>query len=124
MATFVLAVSIGINLVVFTLVNALWIRPLAFPDPEQVVTIIPELGHVRLNSPDLTIFHGAVAGQVITSGPNEALRPRVEIAGAGQQLETLGVTSRYFKVLEARIRGRGFRSRSSTAYANSHRPRR
>ena len=39
MSTFVLAVAVGVNLLVFTIVNALWIRPLPFPDPEQVVTI-------------------------------------------------------------------------------------
>ncbi len=39
MSTFVLAVAVGVNLLVFTIVNALWIRPLPFPDPERVVTV-------------------------------------------------------------------------------------
>lgn len=48
-ATFVLAVSIGVNLLVFTVVNALWIRPLPFREPDRVVTILPEhLGFTTL----------------------------------------------------------------------------
>jgi len=109
MSAFVLAVSIGVNLLVFTVVNALWIRPLPFPEPDRVVTILPEhLGFVRLDGPLFKMFEGGVAGQVITTDSHEGLRPRIELAETKQEPETLGVTSGYFRVLGLTIRGRDF----------------
>jgi predicted permease len=105
LATGVLAVSIGINLLVFTAVNALWIRPLPFPDADRVVTI-PQVMFTAIDSPLLRIFEGGVAGQVVTTELHEALRPQVEIAG--RDIETVGVTPGYFKVLHLPIRGRDF----------------
>lgn len=109
MATVVLAVSIGVNLLVFTVVNALWIRPLPFHQPERIVTILDDsLGFGNLDGPQLRIFEGGIAGQVITTEQHEPLRPRIEIADAGRSLETVGVTAGYFKVLGLTIRGRTF----------------
>lgn len=105
MSTFVLAVAVGVNLLVFTIVNALWTRPLPFPEPEQVVTIT-ESAWVRLSGPQLQIFDGGIAGQVITTETNAGLRPQIDIGG--RVPETLGVTSAYFQMLRLPIRGRDF----------------
>jgi predicted permease len=105
MAIFVLAVAVGVNLLVFTIVNALWIRPLPFPDPERVVTITNSTW-TRLDAPRLQIFGGGIAGQVDTTEYYAGLRPHVGVAGRFP--ETLGVTSGYFKVLLLTIRGRDF----------------
>jgi predicted permease len=105
MAIFVLAVAVGVNLLVFTIVNALWIRPMPFPDPERVVTVTQSVW-VRLDAPRLQIFGGGIAGQVDTTDYYAGLRPHLEIAG--RLPETLGVTSGYFKVLQLPIRGRDF----------------
>jgi predicted permease len=105
MAISVLAIAIGVNLLVFTIVNALWIRPMPFPDPERVVTIT-ERTWTGLDRPQLEIFGGGIAGQVDTTGWNAGLRPHIEIAG--RQPETLGVTAGYFNVLQVPIRGRDF----------------
>ncbi len=45
--TLVLGASTGVNLV-FTVVNALWLRPMEFPDPDRVV-ILPRAGFPDLN---------------------------------------------------------------------------
>ena len=105
MAIFVLALAVGVNLLVFTIVNALWIRPMPFPDPERVVTIT-ERTWTRFDGPQLQIFGGGVAGQVDSTGWNAGLRPQIEVAG--RLPETLGITSGYFKVLQLPIRGRDF----------------
>ena len=105
MSTFVLSVSVGVNLLVFTIVNALWIRPLPFPEPDRVVTIT-DSSWIRLDVPRLQIFDGGIAGQVITTDWNAGLRPQIEIAG--RIPETLGVTASYFQVLRLPIHGRGF----------------
>jgi predicted permease len=105
MAVFVLAVAVGVNLLVFTIVNALWIRPMPFPDPERVVTVT-EAPWIRFDDPRLQILGGGVAGQVDTTDRYAALRPRIEIAG--RLPETLGVTPAYFELLRLPIRGRNF----------------
>ena len=108
MATCVLAVAVGVNLLVFTVVNALWIRPLPFPEPERLVTIPSSQSVVNFDQPRLEIFEGGVAGQVNTTDRNLGLRPRIEIADVGRDLETLGVTSGYFRLFGLTIRGRDF----------------
>ncbi|HEY0873951.1 MAG TPA: ABC transporter permease [Vicinamibacterales bacterium] len=107
MAIFVLAVAVGVNLLVFTIVNALWIRPMPFPDPDKVATITYSLTRwSRLDDPQLQIFAGGVAGQVDMTETLAGLRPDIEIAGRFP--ETLGVTSGYFNVLQVPVRGRDF----------------
>jgi predicted permease len=105
MATFVLGVAVGVNLLVFTIVNALWIRPLPFPEPDKVATITNDV-RGTLDDPRMRIFEGGVAGQLITTDQYAALHPRIEVGG--RYPETLGVTSDYFKVLALDIRGRDF----------------
>jgi putative ABC transport system permease protein len=105
MAIFVLAVAVGVNLLVFTIVNALWIRPMPFPDPERVVTVTERIW-TRLDGPQLQIFAGGIAGQLDATGWNAGLRPKIGIGGRFP--ETLGVTSGYFNVLQLPIRGRDF----------------
>ncbi len=78
MATAILGLAIGINLLVFSVVNALWLRPLPVADPARVVTIL-RYGStfLSLDSPALMVFDGPVAGQIVTTGFNEAFRPRI-----------------------------------------------
>jgi predicted permease len=110
MATLTLAVAVGVNLLVFTVVNALWIRPLPFPEPERVVTVMTRsLGFGSLERPEFEIFEG-VAGQALTVDTNLGLRPQIGIDGVGRELEVLGVTPGYFRVFGLPIRGRDFRS--------------
>jgi len=108
MSTFVLAIAVGVNLLVFTVVNALWIRPSPFPGPERIVTMPRDSGATTLDLPEYKIFEGRIAGQVFTAGQYEGLRPRIELAEAGRELETLGVTSGYFRLFGLTIRGRDF----------------
>lgn len=109
LATGVLALAIGINLLVFSIVNALWLRPLPITDPGRVVTILHLLSTVKsLEAPRLKVFDGLVAGQVVTTGFNEAFKPRISVPEVAEPLETLGVTPLYFAVLGVSVRGRVF----------------
>jgi MacB-like periplasmic core domain len=109
LASGVLALAIGINLLVFSIVNALWLRPLAIVHPEHVVTILQSGATVKsLDDPRLKVFDGPVAGQVVTSGFNEAFNPRIFFPQVAAPLETLGVTPSYFSVLGVSVRGRAF----------------
>jgi predicted permease len=114
LVTFVIAVSIGVNLIVFTVVNALWIRPLPFPAPDRLVTL-PGVPFVTLDLPELKIFGGGVAGQVDTQDRFAADRLQIELVG--QRPETLAVTAAYFRVLGLIIRGRDFTSADEQAAA-------
>jgi predicted permease len=109
LASGVLALAIGINLLVLSIVNALWLRPIPVVDPSRVVTILQSLSTVTsLDSPSLKVFNGPVAGQVVTTGFNEAFKPQIEFPQVQGPLETLGVTPQYFAVLGVPIRGRAF----------------
>ena len=114
-ATTTLAVAVGVNLVVFTIVNALWLRPLPFRDPDRVVTIT-DRSYVTVDAQNLTSRQprpfAAVAGQVMTDDDHTPFhyfsyrRPRMVLNG--RDVETVGVTSGYFTVMGLTIRGRDF----------------
>lgn len=117
LGTIVLAV--GANLVVFTIVNALWLRPRPVADPERVVMVMGDAGSTGASETFWFAESGLqrvrevpafeqVAGQVMTSGVNAALKPVVVFDAAGRAVETLGVTSEYFAVLGVAVRGRDF----------------
>jgi len=115
-----LTLAVGANLVVFTIVNAIWIRPRPVHHPDRVVMVMgdtsslgsserfyfAELG-LQLQVRDVPAFE-LVAGQVMTSGRNASLMPRIAFDAIGHPVETLGVTSEYFGVLGIGIRGRDF----------------
>ena len=105
--TLVLGASTGVNLLVFTVVNALWLRPMEFPDPDRVV-ILPRAGFPDLSGPPFQILEGGVAGQVTTGDESGVgVSPRLQVPGESE-LEVLGITPDYFKVLQLTIRGRSF----------------
>jgi predicted permease len=113
MSTCVLAVGIGINLVVFTLVNALWIRPMPFPESDRIITV-PGIPFGDIDGPLPRLFEGGVAGQAAKHEMFEWTRlPRIEIAEVGRDVETLAVTPEYFSVLRLDIRGRDFASQDN-----------
>lgn len=107
MAVSVLAAAIGVNLLVFTVVNALWVRPLPFDQPDRVVTI-PQSSFSRLDHERLKIFDAGLAGQVLTSDVFGALRADLRPDGLEAPREVLAVTSDYFTVLGVGVQGRGF----------------
>lgn len=102
-----LAVAVGINLIVFTVVSALWLKPMAFPEPHRLVTITGP-SYVRVDGAMSTHFE-AVAGQV-TSGLQHDLRPLLAMAEVGRPLETMAVTPGYFQLLGLPVHGRDFTS--------------
>ena len=112
-----LSLAVGATLVVFTVVNALWLRPVPVPEPDRVVIVVgttPGEVDARLFSidwleqeDDWRMFDG-VAGQIVTSGDQARQAAQLTIAAADGEVEALGVTSTYFAVLGQAIRGRGF----------------
>lgn len=115
-ATATLAVAIGINLLVFTIVNALWLRPLPFAGPDRLVAI-PSHAWNRLTASRLRHFE-AVAGQVITWWDSVAgHRPQVGLPHVNRPIETLAVTAEYFGFFGVPIRGRDFTQEDDRAGA-------
>ncbi len=102
-AAMTLAVSIGVNLVVFTVVAALWLRPLPFPNADRVVTF-PQRAWNRFDFPVFGSFL-EVAGQVV-GDDRTSIRPQLRFEAIGKDVETLIVTANYFKVLGLTVQGR------------------
>jgi putative ABC transport system permease protein len=99
----VLATTVGLNVAVFALVSALWLRPIPVKDPQRLVTIVGA-SHNGFTSKYFATFE-TVAGQVAT---DLGLEPEVRLPGIDRVLETVGVTSGYFALLGLEIRGRDF----------------
>jgi hypothetical protein len=94
-----LSLAVGATLVVFTAVNALWLRPGPVPEPDRVVMVVgttPGEVDARLFSIDWLeqedewgMFDG-VAGQIVTSGDQARQAAQLTIAAAGREVEALG----------------------------------
>jgi predicted permease len=105
------ALAVGVNLVVFTIVNALWLRPLPVRDADRLMYCADcrfadgeDHGFDRQNR-ILQPFQGAVAGQVDES--EFGLAPVLTIQGR-RIPEVAGVTPGFFGLFGVPIRGRDF----------------
>jgi predicted permease len=114
-ATATLALAVGATLTVFTVVNALWLRPVPFTDPDRIVVLIHEgtasndVMWSGVEKPGRWSPFEEVAGQLATSGKMlSGLQPHIQLEQAGGEVETLAVTPRYFHLLGQTIRGRDF----------------
>jgi predicted permease len=117
-ATVTLAAAVGVNLVVFTVVNALWLRPSPIPDSDRLVAL-PDGAFVTEAAPSLEIFRGGVAGQVMTNDVFglQFLQPQISFDQIGRELETLPVTPGYFRLFRLGIHGRDFAAGDNLAGA-------
>jgi putative ABC transport system permease protein len=116
-AVAVLAVSIGANTAVFSVVNSLLLRPLPYPDADRIVQAVITHDPSRVNytldtsipkfmawKKDVTVFSHLAAYQ--------ASDPGVNLLGAGppEHLSALHVSRDYFGVFGARaLHGRTFK---------------
>lgn len=98
-----LATSGGLNLAVFAIVNALWLRPVPVRDAERLIAITGMYTD-PLTLPLLSTFEN-VAGQVAT---HLGLEPSLRFDAVARQMEVMGVTPGYFQLFGLEIRGRDF----------------
>ena len=111
-----ITLAVGANLVVFSFINALWLKPRAVADLDRVVLVgrdfdapdgsrFSELGLESIRESGAV---EAVAGQVVTSGSIEGMQRRVAISGVNGSLESAYITPEFFVVLGVRVMGREF----------------
>ena len=112
-AVVTLALGIGLNTAIFSLINDLFLRGLPFKDPQRLV-------HVYSNARERNLLELAISvprfehyreSQTIFDGFGAENVSAFTLAGLGDAVQVLGgqVTSNYFDVLGVRpIRGRNF----------------
>jgi predicted permease len=110
-AVLCLALGIGANAALFSVLNAVLLRPLPYPEPERLVRIyetMEQLGPGSVAVPNYrdwvaqsTVFESLVAWQ---SGSRN-----LQASGEAQRLRTVEATANLFQMLHARpLRGRVF----------------
>jgi predicted permease len=112
-AVLTLALGIGLNTSIFSLIDDLFLRPLPFKDPQRLV-------HLYSNARERNLLELAVSvprfqhfrdSQTIFDGFGAENQSAFTLTGLGDAVQILGgqVTSNYFDVLGVRpIRGRNF----------------
>ena len=99
-----LALGIGVNTAIFSLVNGCLIRPMPVPAPEQVAVLAVSqqgapLGALGLSYPEFTEFRKQAESFCQVIGQRLAIVP-MSIDGRTDQAPVSGVTSNYFSVLQ------------------------
>ena len=114
----VLAMCIGANTAVFSVVNALLLRPLPYPDADRIVQVVithdPTRTVYTLDTSIPKFFAWTESVRVFSHlAAYQAADPGVNLVGAGppEHLSALHVSRDYFGVFGARVlHGRTFRS--------------
>lgn len=115
-----LALGIGVNTAIFTLVNAVWLRPLPVRDPGRLVVLSAKPSRANSGWPVTDRFRWeawlalqartrTLAG--IAAESNPLLWNLVVSGPGGAPLSASAVSTNYFSVLGVPVRGRSFQDR-------------
>ena len=113
LAILTLALGIGLNTAIFSLIHDLFLRGLSFPEPDRIVRIYGESKERNLDQIPISMprFWHYRDGQTVFSGMAADTGNALTLTGLGDpvQLTAAAVTANYFDVLGVRpIRGRTF----------------
>jgi putative ABC transport system permease protein len=116
-AVLTLAIGIGSNAAIFTVINAVLLRPLPFPHSEQLVSVytryLPSSGYdfpyFALSGPEFADVRGRVNAFASIAAYGSGSRNLTRGNGEAERVLTMRVTSEFFDVIGVRpVRGRTF----------------
>jgi putative ABC transport system permease protein len=105
-AVLTLALGIGANTAMFSVVNHILIRPLPYEDSEQVVRLVPQ--HPQFGESDLSFSYADLrdletqAGVLSGVAAQDSWRPVLDTPDGAERLEGASVSAAYFDVLGVR----------------------
>jgi predicted permease len=112
-AAFTLALGIGANVAIFSVVNAVLLRPLPYPESDRIVSIRHHAPGINLpelqSSPGLTDLYRATSRTLTHVAGYERRQANLTGGGRPERVRTLAVTPEFFATLALRpALGRAF----------------
>src|SRR5688500_14397872 len=115
-AVLVVALGVGANTAVFSVVNAVLLEPLPYPEPERIVQLVTTSRDVKIiplvSIPKFNIWRQEMRGAFDAIAAYQMSDPGVNLTGGDrpEHLRAMHVSAGYFDVFGAQIRaGRAFR---------------
>jgi putative ABC transport system permease protein len=112
----VVALGIGANTAVFSVVNAVLLEPLPYPEPDRIIQLVTSSRAVKtaplVSIPKFNIWRGEMGRMVEAIAAYQVSDPGVNLTGGDrpEHLRAMHVSSGYFDVFGAQVRtGRTFR---------------
>ena len=116
-AVLVVALGVGANTAVFSVVNAVLLEPLPYPEPERIVQLVTTSRDVKIiplvSIPKFNIWRQEMRGAFDAIAAYQISDPGVNLTGGDrpEHLRAMHVSAGYFDVFGAQIRaGRAFRA--------------
>lgn len=107
-----LALGIGANTVVFSIVHAVLLRALPYPDPDQLLRVAQQVSHDDISIPEYEFLKANSSTFSVVAAHRDQTDQNMTVGASSEWIKAMPVTANFFRALGVDLlRGREFGSK-------------